>query len=258
MSSPVDPETIYPRQWVERARRINWYHTFELDHGLVIEGEFDLRPHVHRYGFPDDLTGLSVLDVGASNGFFSFELERRGARRVVAVDLPTIAEHDFTPAFREERAAQFSPEERARHDESDLHGGFLLLKEALGSRVEHVGLNVYDLAPERLGGRFDLVFCGSLLIHLSDPFRALQRLRLVTGDRCIVATVYEPALGEAPDMRFVGAWDGIAWWKPSIACLERMMRVAGFTEVTRHATFELVSRSKRHVDPTVVLHGRVA
>ena len=72
MSQPVDPESVYPREWVERARRINWYHSFDLGQGLQIEGEFDLRPHLDRYGIPADLTGRTVLDVGASNGFFSF------------------------------------------------------------------------------------------------------------------------------------------------------------------------------------------
>jgi SAM-dependent methyltransferase len=257
MNLPVDPESVYPREWVDRARRINWYHTFALDHGVVIEGQFDLRPHLPRYGLPENLEGWSVLDVGASNGFFSFEFERRGADRVVAVDLPTIAHHDFTPQYQETRSEQFSDDERAEHDVSDLHGGFYLLKEALNSRVEHVGLNVYDLTPEAVGGTFDLVFCGSLLIHLSDPFRALQRLRTVTRRQCVVATVYDPELGEAPVMKFVGVWDGIAWWKPSAACLEQMMKVAGFTQVTRHHTFELVSRNGQHADPTVILHGTV-
>jgi len=257
MSQGVDPESVYPKAWVDRARRINWYHSFDLDHGVEIEGQFDLRPHLHRYNLPEDLSGQTVLDVGASNGFFSFELERRGAERVVAVDLPTIAEHDFTPRLAAQRQDAFDETRRAEQDESDLHGGFHLLKEVLESKVEHVGCNIYDLSPEAVGGTFDLVFCGSLLIHLSDPFRALQRLRLVTKDRCIVATVYNPELGESPDMRFIGVWDAIAWWTPSIRCLENMMRCAGFAEVERMEPFVLESRNGKFRDPTAILHGRV-
>jgi len=257
MNQPVDPESVYPREWVERARSINWYHSFDLAHGLEIEGHFDLRPHLGRYGIPEDLSGQSALDVGASNGFFSFEMERRGADRVVAVDLPTLSEHDVTERLLADRAARFTEEERLRQDETDLHGGFRLLKEVFNSKVEHVGLNIYDLSADRPGGTFDLVFCGSLLIHLTDPFRALQRLRSVTGQRCIVATVYDPDLGEDPTMRFIGVWNGAAWWKPSIACLENMMRAAGFDEVVRHHTFTLVNRTGDHADPTVILHGLV-
>lgn len=257
MNQGVDPESVYPKAWVERARRINWYHSFTLDQGVEIEGQFDLRPHLHRYGIPEDLTGKTVLDVGASNGFFSFELERRGAEKVVAVDLPTIAEHDFTPQHAAQRERAFDEATRADQDESDLHGGFNLLKEALDSKVEHVGCNIYDLSPEKVGGTYDLVFCGSLLIHLSDPFRALQRLRLVTKEQCIMATVYDPALGESPDMRFIGVWDAIAWWTPSIRCLEEMMRCAGFDPVERKEPFVLASRGGRHEDPTAILHGHV-
>jgi len=257
MNRPVDPESVYPREWIERARRINWYHSFSLEQGLEIEGHFDLRPHLHRYGIPEDLSGQTVLDVGASNGFFSFEMERRGADRVVAVDLPTLSDHDVTDELLEDRERRFTEDVRLEQDETDLHGGFKLLKEVFDSKVEHVGLNVYDLSPDRPGGTFDLVFCGSLLIHLTDPLRALQRLRSVTRKRCIVATVYDPDLGEDPSMRFIGVWDGVAWWKPSIACLENMMRVAGFTEVVRHHAFTLVSRNGDHVDPTAILHGVV-
>lgn len=257
MKPPVDPESVYPAHWVEKARKINWYHSFDLAQGLEIEGNFDLRPHLDRYGIPEDLSSKTVLDVGASNGFFSFEFERRGAARVVAVDLPTISEHDFTPQFLEEREKQYSEETRKAHDETDLHGGFFLLKEVFQSRVEHVGVNVYDVGPDTVGGRFDLVFCGSLLIHLTDPFRALQRLHSVTRERCIVATVHDPDLGEDPHMRFIGSWNGIAWWKPSIPCLESMMRCAGFKDVVCHHTFDLASRDNVHVDPTAILHGTV-
>lgn len=258
MNTPVDPEQLYSKELVERARRINWYHSFDLDGGLEIEGQFDLRPHLYRYGIPDDLTGKTVLDVGASNGFFSFNFEKRGAAKVVAVDLPTISEHDFTPALRNEREETFDDETRAEHDVSDLHGGFKLLREVFDSKVQHVGCNIYDLDPSRFGGEtFDFVFCGSLLIHLTDPFRALMRLRQMTRERCIMATVYEPSLGDEPNMKFIGVWDGIAWWKPSVKCLEEMMRCAGFKDVKTHHTYDLVSRNGAHVDPTAILHGSV-
>lgn len=63
-----------------------WYHTIELPDGRTTAGEYDHRPYLAQYGFPASMAGMSALDVGAADGFFSFEFERRGAARVVAVD----------------------------------------------------------------------------------------------------------------------------------------------------------------------------
>ncbi len=62
------------------AAEIDWYHTQELAPGLVTPGMFDLRPYVERYGLPASMEGMRVLDVGTFEGFWAFEMERRGAR----------------------------------------------------------------------------------------------------------------------------------------------------------------------------------
>ena len=65
---------------LERAREQTWYHTLELPGGDVTPGIFDLRPYVARYGIPERLDGMRALEVGTWDGFWAFELERRGPR----------------------------------------------------------------------------------------------------------------------------------------------------------------------------------
>src|SRR4051795_4945142 len=141
-----------------------WYHALELAPGRVTEGLFDLRPYVQRYGLPDRMDGLRALEVGTWAGFWAFELERRGAE-VVALDLDDERDLDWPPR---RRPAEFPAEERGAR--------FALAREVLGSRVERRNLSVYDATPDALRGPFDLVFCGSVLIHLRDQLLALQRM----------------------------------------------------------------------------------
>lgn len=125
----------------------------------LIRRRFERRLRLLR--IPDDLTGWSVLDVGAWHGFFSFECERRGADRVLAVD----------------RYAW----DRFGADE------FLAARERLGSAVEHRRVDVHDLDPDEVG-RFDLVLLLGVFYHLRLPLRALERIRSVTKRLLICET----------------------------------------------------------------------
>ena len=149
-----------------------WYHTLELAPDLVTPGWFDLRPIVERMPWPD-VAGLRCLDVGTYDGFLAFELERRGAAEVVATDIAGEEEWDWYPELRDAgppALAELMGPEKGR--------GFRVAAEALGSAVERVELSVYDLDPDRMG-QFDVVVCGSLLLHLRDPLRALEAIRTV-------------------------------------------------------------------------------
>src|SRR5579862_1780783 len=110
----------------ERVRERSWYHTLELGPGLVTDGWFDLRPYVPRYGLPERLDGLRCLDVGTWDGFWAFEMERRGGE-VVALDVPGEEELDWPPR---RRPTELSSEPRG--------AGFRLAAEAIGSRVQRV------------------------------------------------------------------------------------------------------------------------
>jgi tRNA (mo5U34)-methyltransferase len=229
-----------------RARfdEIDWYHTQELAPGLVTPGMFDLRPYVEHYGIPEDLTGVRALDVGTFEGFWAFELERRGAR-VLAIDVDRIQDLDWPPRLR--------PVEDDRRGE-----GFELARDVLGSSVERIGLSVYDATPEHLGGTFDLIFCGTVLIHLRDPMLALERMASLCRGRLILADEYSRRLRWVPvaAAEFRGETPWSTWWRPSIRAWLSMVRTAGFENVQRHDTFNLRFRAQRGVVPHVVIHAR--
>jgi len=214
-----------------RVDALSWYHTLDLGQGVVTPGFYDHRPYLAHYGLPASLEGKTALDVGPASGFFAFEMERRGAR-VTAVELPTWRDVDFGPCYQadmDETEAQ-----------SYLHEPILLARQALGSRLTRLEMNVYDLAPEVVG-TFDLVFCGSVLLHLTDPVRALWRLRSVTGEQAIIATSIDPDDSPRPTALFSGHVRGDVWWHPNRACLEAMVQSAGFGAWEWVSTFRLDS-----------------
>jgi tRNA (mo5U34)-methyltransferase len=214
---------------VPRMNKLEWYHTVELAPGVFTPGRYDHRAYLHHYPLPDDLTGRRALDVGAASGFFSFELERRGAA-VTALDLPTWMDHDFGPRYRADRPLS----EAERY----LREPLAFAKEARGSSVDTVYASVYDLDPE-IHGMFDLVFCGSMLLHVTDPMRALWRIREVTGGEAIIATGISKDRRKRPLAEFHGAHDGTIWWLPNRTGLERMLEAAGFDGWDWVSTFRL-------------------
>ena len=229
----------------ERVRELDpWYHTLDLGHGVVTQGMFDLRPFVDRYGLPD-VAGKRVLDVGTFDGFWAFELERRGAL-VTSLDLDRIQELDWPPRLR--------PAEDGGRGQT-----FRLAREALGSSVERVGCSIYDATPERLGGTFDLVFCGSVLIHLRDPMLALERMAGLCRGRLILAEEYSRRLAPFAFVRgaeFRGDSPWSTWWIPTVATWLRMVHTAGFEDVRRHSRFNMTFRAQRGGVPHVVVHAR--
>jgi tRNA (mo5U34)-methyltransferase len=210
------------------VERLRWYHTHDLGDGVVTPGMFDHRPVTDRYLMPDDLTGMRCLDVGTMDGFWAFEMERRGAQEVVAADLPGADDLDWPPRWRQ----RITPELDETKEER-----FSLVHSALGSHVERVERSVYDLDTDL--GRFDLIFCGDLLVHLKDPVTALQRMLLVCQGSAIVCN---PIKRFRRSRRPLAEFDGIdefQWWLLSEAALERMMRAVGFERVEVGPSFEL-------------------
>jgi len=222
-------ETLDTEELRKQVDSLHWYHTVDLGQGVVTPGIYDHRSYLHLYGIPQDLTGKRVLDVGAASGFFSFEMERRGAQ-VTAIDLPAWFDHDFGPCYEPDQ----SEDEGLRY----LQEPILLAKKALGSKIEKIETSIYDLSPETVG-LFDLVFCGSLLLHLTDPMRALWALQSVTQEQAIIATVVHPDPTPEPLALFVGHHRGDVWWYPNRACLEAMTQSAGFSSWEWISSFQL-------------------
>jgi len=216
-----------------RVKEIGWYHSLELAPCVVTEGMFDLRPYVGYYGLLARMDGMRALEVGTWDGFWAFAMERRGAE-VVALDLDDERDLDWPPR---RRPTAFPAEPRGAR--------FALAREILGSRVDRRVVSVYDARPEDLG-RFDVVLCGSVLIHLRDQLLALERMAALTrpGGLLISAEEYDPltSLLPLPAARYRPDRDSsVVFWQPGLGTWPRMMRTAGYDRVRRRARFRMRS-----------------
>jgi tRNA (mo5U34)-methyltransferase len=235
-----------PEDLARRVASLPWYHTLELPGGIVTEGMFDHRRSVDRYLLPASLTGLRCLDVGTMDGFWAFEMERRGALEVVATDVAEVDDLDWPPLWRARVQPALDETKRER---------FELVHAALGSRVERVERSVYDLDVDL--GEFDLVFCGDLLIHLKDPITALQRIRTLCRGSAIVANpVQRFRLWPRRALAQFDGMDEFQWWQLSEAALQRMMLAVGFARVEPGPRFELPARGGWK-GPRAVMRGYV-
>jgi len=229
----IDP---HPDLRTEISRTL-WYHTIELAPGVVTPGWFDLRPVVDQLPWPD-VRGKRCLDVGTYDGFLAFEMERRGAAEVVAIDLDDHREWDWPARLRATGAESLA---ELAGPEKGL--GFQIAAAALGSKVRREGVSVYRLAEADLG-RFDVVVCGSLMIHLRDPVAALEAIRSVCAGELMSSeqidlrlTILHPKL---PYARLDGTSQLCQWWTPNTAGHVRMLEAAGF---------DVVQRGKPYADP---------
>jgi len=199
----------------QRINSITWCHPPTL-------GGIDTRPqwHVRRrfrrrlefLQIPEDLTGKTVLDIGAWDGFFSFECERRGAKRVLAID---------TYSW-------------------DNYGkdGFLLAHEMLKSKVESRRCAAEDIDPAVLG-TFDLVLCLGVFYHLRSPIQVLDRIRTVAAGTLILEThALVPAFHERYPLVSFFPGDGLEAGlkyefsaEPTLEALKQMLRASGFGKV---------------------------
>lgn len=212
-------------QEVAEAVRSNplWYHTMQLRPGIVTAGWFDLRPVVDALPWPD-VKGKRCLDIGTYDGFLAFELERRGAAEVVATDVASHEDWDFPPAVRAGGV------ELLREIAGEKGRGFEVAARALGSAARKQLINVYDLSPETVG-TFDVVVCGSLLLHLRDPFRALEAVRSVCSGRfmsCEQIDVTLTALHRRAPLTNLSGIGQVQWHVPNLAGHRGMIRAAGF------------------------------
>jgi tRNA (mo5U34)-methyltransferase len=203
----------------------SWYHTIEVAPGLLTPGEFDLRPVVERLPWPD-VRGKRCLDVGTYDGFLAFELERRGASEVLATDLPSYEHWDWELHQRE-----LGPEYMRVVAGGELGAGARVARELRGSSVRFEPINAYALDPELIG-RFDVVVCGSLLLHLRDPVRALEAIRSVCDGVFLCTNHLELGLTVAHPRRPVFRLDGTSgatqWWLANAAGNRQLLRAGGF------------------------------
>lgn len=230
----------------------SWYHVIDLGSGVLTPGAYDMRPDLGKYPFPD-VRGRDVLDVGVSNGFFAFEFERRGARRVVGTELRSIDDHDIPFWLRREIEPSLrDPKVRSDLEHHEVHGGFRVAKEILDSNVEVTFTRIYDL-PRHFDAVFDFAFCGNVLIHLRDPVGALEGIHQVMkpGATLVVTTSIDLARPYDNYGVLVGNAHACSWWMLSPAALVQCCKMAGFENVHYHTEFELESTRPPHNKQTI-------
>jgi len=231
MQETFEPSTLSRDQIERRVRDLGeWFHNLDLRGVRTAPNHFlgdypSVKWREFAHAIPADLGGKTVLDVGCNAGFYSIEMKRRGASRVLGIDP------------NEEYLAQ------AR-----------FAAEILGVEIEFKRMSVYDVA--RLGEKFDMTLFMGVLYHLRHPLLALDLLReRVVGDLLVFQTLLRGAdrageieknysfdetdVFERPDfprMFFIEekyAGDETNWWIPNRACAEAMLRSAGFEIIER-------------------------
>src|SRR5205807_1285133 len=206
-----------------------WFHRIELGDGLVTKTQSAIgEPVEHprptwetvRVCLPEDLSGKSVLDVGCNAGFYSVEMKRRGAARVLGVD-----------------------------SQSSLIRQAVFVRTALGLDIEYRRMSVYDLDPFAIG-QFDVTLALGLIYHCKHLVLALEKLFTVTRELLIVETAIYPP--EKSPESFVHNFGGIQptlhplayvenppdakeavynWFLPSVNALCALLKNVGFDEV---------------------------
>lgn len=200
-----------------------WYHTIDLPDGTCTPGWYDNRQALRHIEWPAAVRGGRCLDVGTFDGFWAFQMERQGASEVVALDVddPEVLDWAYDHRTTGPRSVREWKVERGP--------GFARAAQLVGSQARRVNLSVYDLDPDRIG-TFDVVLCGSLLLHLRDPVRALECMRSVCRGELLLVEALDPLVDlvtrRVPAATFGQDWD--QWWRVNSAGLRRMTELAGF------------------------------
>ncbi len=213
----------------------DWFHNMNLGGVQTAPNHFlhdfpAIKWRTFSHAIPQDLTGKSVLDIGCNGGFYSIEMKRRGASRVLGIDAD----------------ARYLAQAR-------------LAAEVTGSDIEFREMSVYDVAA--IGEQFDIVLFLGVLYHLRHPLLALDLIHdHVAKDLLVFQSMQRGADGEAsverdydffesdhfqaadyPKMHFIEhcyAHDWTNWWAPNAACSAAMLRSAGF-EIVEHPESEV-------------------
>ena len=222
----------------------NWYHGYYFDNGFAVRGDYNIGPDIDSYGFPENLDGMTVLDIGTGAGWFAHYLHQRGAV-VTTVDVRGTCDYDMVGRYEYPPLSSEAREpDRFDADDQPIYyspssSAFWLMQDILQTDIRFRNARANDISPDLFDGeRFDLVFMGAILCHLRDPIGALMAARSVCSGQVIASTL-------------VDAWDEspkpsaclldpqplvVAWWLPNLACYREWFQAAAFRDpdVSRH------------------------
>lgn len=227
----IDARAMNPEQLRKEVNKIWWFHQINLGNGIVTPG-FDRSPQrLKKIRLPEDLRGKTVLDIGAFDGYFSFEVEKRGAKVLAMDEYAWEGKYPWPSDFKGTKK------------------GFELAKKILKSKVKDIKMNVYDLSPKI--GTFDLVLFLGVLYHLQHPLLALQKIAQVTREQLILETHVDSLLSKRPAMTFypTNELDNFPtnWWGPNPEAVVAMLKTAGFKKIKVYNRHSLIYQFCRAV-----------
>ena len=234
-----------------------FYHTMDVPGHGHVEGEWDLRGKESQYLGGVALKGKRVLEIGTASGFLCFYMEKQGAQ-VVAYDLSQAQDWDMVPYARlgEERYGESVRERKDRIRR--LNNGFWLAHRANGSQAKVVYGSVYEI-PEEIG-EVDISVFASVLLHVRDPFLALQKAARLTRETIVVTEASSrriryfswamrrfgfrmPLMAFAPN--FTTCEPTETWWSLSPSLVKSFLGVLGFEKAKVSYSTYPYGRGKR-------------
>jgi len=245
----IDEQGLNKMDLVEKIKSIPyWYHRIALPDGTITPGCAPIDPD--RYCIPADLTGKRVLDIGAWDGYWTWEALKRGAKEVVAID--DFSDHCGAPDKVKRNGWQtfdlcreafgFT---RCAMDPAN-NTPLIVWRNGHGQKCRRIETSVYNLCPIELG-QFDLVFCFGVIYHLKHPLLALEKISAVCTGALYIETAsldeyspYRGGLGKGyvdndRVMEFypTAEYGGNAgnWWTPTLECLGAMMHSVAFRDI---------------------------
>ena len=193
---------------------IKWFHTIDLGHGVITPGEDDSPAKLRRLNLPQDLSGKTFLDVGAWDGFFSFEAERRGAAKVMALD--SYVWEGWVPGKSK--------------------AGFIAARSILNSQVQDIHLDVLEISPEKLG-LWDVVLLAGVLYHVKHPWLLIEKASTVTREMLVIESLMDLRFLRRPAIALyatteIEVGDINNWCGPNPRAITDMLMDSGFSRVT--------------------------
>lgn len=204
----------------------NFYHIMEIPGHGTVGGQWDLRQGIDEYLGGVDVKGKRVLDIGAASGFVSFHMESQGAD-VIAFDLSEDQSWDIVPYAEHDHGQRYA---LRKGQIEKLNNAFWFAHHAFKSKVQMVYGSTYEIPSEI--GLVDVSLFGAILLHLRDPFAALESALRLTREIVIITdaappnNASEPCMCFMPDFTRGEPWE--TWWTLSPELIRRFIGVLGF------------------------------
>jgi len=209
---------------IKEIEKIKWFHTIDFGNGITTNGVDKSAEKLKTIKMGENVKGKSVLDIGAWDGFFSFQAERLGASKVVAID----------PFMW--NGKQWGSK-----------NGFTLAKRILNSKVQDI--NLRDISEIDTLGSFDIVLLLGVFYHLKDPLVVLEKVANVTREMLILETEMDVRNNEFPMMSFnynkEVYEDPTNYWFPNQKLIEALLKTAGFKNAKMVYKSDIIHRIGR-------------